>query len=127
MTLEQHIEEELRSQPDGLTLDQLEEALARSTRDAGPGVVECVLRLSGRCQNRRDRWVRTSASKLETVMNAITKYAEDSERAVFKAEAALRELAPEEKPTREELASAVGRMKGFSLLKNDMIKVERQT
>ena len=125
MTIDQYIEAELRGQPDGLTLDQLEEALARSTRGAGPGVVECILHLSGRYQNRGERWLRRSASKLEKVMDAITKYADYSGRAVFKAETALQELAPEEKPTREELASALGNMKGFMLLKNDMIKVER--
>ena len=125
MTIDEQIVEQLRGQADGLPLDRLEDALAQGAPSTGPGVVECILRLSGRYQIRGDRWLRKSASKLEKLMAAISEYAEASARGVFKAETALRDLSPEEKPTREELAIAVGSMNGFTLLKNDMIKVER--
>lgn len=122
MSLETTIAEILWASPHGLLLDDVEAALARRQQGAAPGAVECLLLLSDQFVPRAERWFRKSATKADAVADALRQYARETDRRIFKAEAALRRLPPEQQPTREELAQIVLQSGEFETLKNDMIR-----
>ena len=124
MSLELAISKLLASHPDGMSLDEVEAGLETAQPYPGPGVVEVILRLSDRFTAKTERWLRKTGGKYEQVAGALRKYAVDSARPIFRADNALRDLPDDQKPTADELASIVQDLPGFSLLKNNMIKVE---
>jgi hypothetical protein len=112
----------LRQSQLGLSTHELEAGLARAHYSVPPGVVECLLLLSNQFVPRAERWFCKSVSKADAVVEALRQYAREMNRRIFKAEAALRRLPPEQQPTREELAQIVLQSGEFETLKNDMIK-----
>jgi hypothetical protein len=116
------IAEVLRARTEGLRLDEIEADLTRRQGSAAPGVTECLLLLSDQFASRGGRWSRRTTSKSDSVLEALHRYARDTGRRLFKAEAALRQLPAEQQPTREELMRIVLESGEFELLKNDMIK-----
>ena len=122
MNLHSGVIDLLRRAPHGLTLDEIEGALARQHHTVPPSVVECLLRLSDQATAQATRWLRKASSKEDIVAEALRRYARESNRRLFRAEAALNGLAPEYQPTREELARIVLETGEFELLKNDTIK-----
>jgi hypothetical protein len=121
VTLESAIADVLRDSPRGLTHNDIEAALIRSQQRVSPGVVECLLLLSDQFVSRGELWFRKFVSKGDAVVEALRQYAWEMDRRIFKAEAALRRLPPEQQPTREELVQIVLQSGEFEMLKNDMI------
>lgn len=122
MRIERTITGMLSMKPDGLTLEEIEAGLALHGVRVGPSVPECLLLLSDQVAYRGGRWFRRTTSKSDAVVEALHQYVRDTGRRVFKAEAALRQLLPEQQPTREELGQIVLDAGEFELLKNDMIR-----
>jgi hypothetical protein len=122
MRIENTIIGMLTTKPDGLTLEEIEAGLSLRGVRVGPSVAECLLLLSDQIANQGGRWFRRTTSKSDAVVEALRRYAGETGRRVFKAEAALRRLPAEQQPTREELRQMVLEAGEFELLKNDMIK-----
>lgn len=122
MTIEQEMLNLLRSALSGMTIDEMETGLARCGKTVPSGMVECLLLLSRNFTGKGNRWFLKTDDKLEAVMEVVKRYIEESGRRIFKADAALRGLPDNLKPTREELAQILLFSNKYELLKNDMIR-----
>ena len=113
----------LQGQGDGLTSRELALVLHMSPTAENQAMIELVCRLAPGLRSDGGRWKSGASGTTAGVISALETYAKSGERKVFRAEAAFRDLPPDQHPTIEELQQAVDASNGrFSLLPNQFVK-----